>query len=78
MQGFYVSAKGVVLIISSANGVQKSLDLNLKDAGQHQLIYVFVRQLYEPPPAMIGFTVKRRMQNSFWVFDIMLTIPDSR
>jgi hypothetical protein len=47
VQGFFASAKGVVLIISSANGVQKTFDLNLKDAEQYQLIYGFVRRLYE-------------------------------
>ena len=78
VQGFYADAKGVVLIISSANGVQKSLNLSLKDAQQYQLIYGFVRRLYDPLPAMIDPTVKRRMGNSFWVFDIMLRISDSQ
>jgi hypothetical protein len=75
--GFYADAKGVVLIISSADGVRKSPKLNLKDTAQYQLIYAFVQRLYYPHPSMIDPTVKRRMQDSSWVFDIMLTIPRS-
>jgi hypothetical protein len=73
VQGFYASAKGIVLIISSASGVLNSLDLNLKDAEQYQLIYGFVRRLYDPLPSMIDPTVKRRRQDSIWLFDITLT-----
>jgi hypothetical protein len=75
VQGFYADIKGVVLILSSAGDVQKSPKLNLKDATQYQLIYAFVQWLYDPLPSMIDPTMKRRMQNSLWVFDIMLTIP---
>jgi hypothetical protein len=77
VQGFYVDLKGVILIISSAGGVLESPKLNLKDAAQYQLIYAFVQRLYYPLPSMIDPTLKRRRQNSSWVFDIMLTIPHS-
>ena len=64
-------------IISSADGVRKSPKLNLKDTAQYQLIYAFVQRLYYPHPSMIDSMVKRRMQDSSWIFDIMLTIPRS-
>ena len=75
--GFYADSNGVILIISSAGGVLESPKLNLKDAAQYQLIYAFVQRLYDPLPSMIDPTLKRRRQNSSWVFDIMLTIPHS-
>ena len=77
IQGFYTDVEGVVLILSSADGVQKSPKLNLKDAAQYQLLYAFVRRLYDLLPSMVDPTMKRRRQNSLWVFDIMLTIPHS-
>jgi len=77
VQGFYADAKGVVLIISSASGVRMSPNLNLKDAQHYRLIYGFVQRLYDPLPAMLDPTVKRRMGDSFWVFDITLTIYKS-
>ena len=77
VQGFYADMNGVVLIISSVGGVLESPKLNLKDAAQYQLIYAFVQRLYDPLPSMIDPTLKRRRQNSSWVFDIMLTIPHS-
>ena len=77
VQGFYADANGVVLIINSADGVLKSPKLNLKDVSQHELLYAFVKRLYYPLRSMIDPTVKRRKQNSFWVFDITLTISKS-
>ena len=85
VQGFYADAKGVMLIISSADSVKKSPKLDLNDTGESQLIYAFVKRLYDPLPSMIDPTVKRRkdltrVQNSLtglWVFDIVLSIPDS-
>ena len=77
VQGFYADVEGVVLILSSADSVQKSPKLNLKDASQYQPLYAFVQRLYDPLPSMIDPTMKRRMENSLWVFDIMLTILHS-
>ena len=52
----YADEKGVVLIISSADGVRISPKLDLKVAEECFLIFAFVKRLYDPLPAMIDPT----------------------
>lgn len=79
VQGFYVDEKGIVLIISNAEGVKKSPKLKISETSDVQLLYAFVRRLYDPHPSMLDPTVKRRRDSlsDSWVFDITLTIPNS-
>jgi len=73
-----VDEKGVVLIISSAEGVKKSPKLKLSEASDVRLIHAFVRRLYDPHPSMLDPTIRRRKDSAagLWVFDITLTIPN--
>ncbi|KAF8804271.1 hypothetical protein BYT27DRAFT_7107756 [Phlegmacium glaucopus] len=78
VQGFYVDEKGVVLIISSAEGVKKSPKLKLSEASDVQLMHAFVRRLYDPHPSMLDPSIRRRKDSAadLWVFDITLIIPN--
>ncbi|KAF9477173.1 hypothetical protein BDN70DRAFT_995121 [Pholiota conissans] len=76
--GMYVDDEGVMLFLVSCTKIKRTHRLKLKDAASTQLLYAFVKRMYEPHPLMVDSTIKKdRDSEGRVVFDIRLNIPHS-
>ncbi len=76
VQGFCVTKAGIMLSITSSNGVKRTEALDMSVRAYRVLLYAFITRLYDPDPDMIDPTIKRRWDDTapepHYVFDITL------
>ncbi|KAF5314319.1 hypothetical protein D9619_011924 [Psilocybe cf. subviscida] len=79
-QGMHVGDDGITLILASSDGVILSPVLNIAASPHAQLLYAFIKRLYDPHLMMLDPTIQRRRDASTgqYTFDITLTSPDGR
>jgi hypothetical protein len=75
--GMYVDDDGILLLQGSPSGVVLSPKLIPSVATDIQLLYAFVKRLYDPHLLMVDPTIQRRqdLARKSWVFDIALSFP---
>jgi hypothetical protein len=79
VQGMYVDKGGVTLFLVSCTEIKRTQQLSLAEPANVQLLYTFVKRLYDPLPFMVDPTVRKRGKDSKGrsFFDIELKIPNS-
>ncbi|KAF8174547.1 hypothetical protein BJ912DRAFT_44745 [Pholiota molesta] len=77
VQGMYVDSVGVTLFIVSCTEIKRTPRLPLKKAASVQLLYAFVKRLYDPLPFMVDPTIRKqgRDDKGRTLFNIDLKIP---
>ncbi|KAF9477177.1 hypothetical protein BDN70DRAFT_838189 [Pholiota conissans] len=75
--GMYVDHVGVVLFITSATKIKRTERLVLAKDANIQLLYAFVKRIYEPHPLTVDPTIKIQKDSpGDSLFDITLDVPN--
>jgi hypothetical protein len=79
VQGMYVDKGGVTLFLVSCTEIKRTQRLSLTESADVQLLYAFVKRLYDPLPLMVDPTIRMGKKDGEKprLFDITLKIPGS-